>query len=297
MDTSEVVQAIVSGLVLGSIYALMTVGFTLVYGTLRTLNMAHGVMVMVGGFVAWVAFDKAGIDPWASLLLAFAFTFVLGMAVQRIAVQPLIGRVGVDLEMAGFIATLAVAIILQNLALLWYGPRNKAVPPLIGGDIQLMEGVEVTRHSIAMGIIAVTLLLVLGRFLSGSRHGLAIGAVAQDLAAARLMGVPTTRVYLLTMGLASGLAGIAGVLLASVYFVSPNSGDNPLLKALIVAIFGGLGSVRGTIVAAYTIGLLEAGISLWLGVSWSLPLLFLVIIAVLTVRPYGLYGRPQEARL
>jgi branched-subunit amino acid ABC-type transport system permease component len=297
MDTSEVVQAIVSGLVLGSIYALMTVGFTLVYGTLRTLNMAHGVMVMVGGFVAWVAFDKAGIDPWASLLLAFAFTFVLGMAVQRIAVQPLIGRVGVDLEMAGFIATLAVAIILQNLALLWYGPRNKAVPPLIGGDIQLMEGVEVTRHSIAMGIIAVTLLLVLGRFLSGSRHGLAIGAVAQDLAAARLMGVPTTRVYLLNMGLASGLAGIAGVLLASVYFVSPNSGDNPLLKALIVAIFGGLGSVRGTIVAAYTIGLLEAGISLWLGVSWSLPLLFLVIIAVLTVRPYGLYGRPQEARL
>jgi branched-subunit amino acid ABC-type transport system permease component len=297
MDTSEVVQAIVSGLVLGSIYALMTVGFTLVYGTLRTLNMAHGVMVMVGGFVAWVAFDKAGIDPWASLLLAFAFTFVLGMAVQRIAVQPLIGRVGVDLEMAGFIATLAVAIILQNLALLWYGPRNKAVPPLIGGDIQLMAGVEVTRHSIAMGIIAVTLLLVLGRFLSGSRHGLAIGAVAQDLAAARLMGVPTTRVYLLTMGLASGLAGIAGVLLASVYFVSPNSGDNPLLKALIVAIFGGLGSVRGTIVAAYTIGLLEAGISLWLGVSWSLPLLFLVIIAVLTVRPYGLYGRPQEARL
>jgi branched-subunit amino acid ABC-type transport system permease component len=297
MDTSEVVQAIVSGLVLGSIYALMTVGFTLVYGTLRTLNMAHGVMVMVGGFVAWVAFDKAGIDPWASLLLAFAFTFVLGMAVQRIAVQPLIGRVGVDLEMAGFIATLAVAIIVQNLALLWYGPRNKAVPPLIGGDIQLMAGVEVTRHSIAMGIIAVTLLLVLGRFLSGSRHGLAIGAVAQDLAAARLMGVPTTRVYLLTMGLASGLAGIAGVLLASVYFVSPNSGDNPLLKALIVAIFGGLGSVRGTIVAAYTIGLLEAGISLWLGVSWSLPLLFLVIIAVLTVRPYGLYGRPQEARL
>jgi branched-subunit amino acid ABC-type transport system permease component len=297
MDMSEVVQAIVSGLVLGSIYALMTVGFTLVYGTLRTLNMAHGVMVMVGGFVAWVAFDKAGIDPWASLLLAFAFTFVLGMAVQRIAVQPLIGRVGVDLEMAGFIATLAVAIIVQNLALLWYGPRNKAVPPLIGGDIQLMEGVEVTRHSIAMGIIAVTLLLVLGRFLSGSRHGLAIGAVAQDLAAARLMGVPTTRVYLLTMGLASGLAGIAGVLLASVYFVSPNSGDNPLLKALIVAIFGGLGSVRGTIVAAYTIGLLEAGISLWLGVSWSLPLLFLVIIAVLTVRPYGLYGRPQEARL
>jgi branched-subunit amino acid ABC-type transport system permease component len=297
MDMSEVVQAIVSGLVLGSIYALMTVGFTLVYGTLRTLNMAHGVMVMVGGFVAWVAFDKAGIDPWASLLLAFAFTFVLGMAVQRIAVQPLIGRVGVDLEMAGFIATLAVAIIVQNLALLWYGPRNKAVPPLIGGDIQLMAGVEVTRHSIAMGIIAVTLLLVLGRFLSGSRHGLAIGAVAQDLAAARLMGVPTTRVYLLTMGLASGLAGIAGVLLASVYFVSPNSGDNPLLKALIVAIFGGLGSVRGTIVAAYTIGLLEAGISLWLGVSWSLPLLFLVIIAVLTVRPYGLYGRPQEARL
>ena len=294
---TELVQAVVSGLVIGSIYALMTVGMTLIYGTLRTLNMAHGVMVMGGGYVAWLAFAKAGLDPALGIVLGFVVTFAFGLALHQVAVRPLIGRPGIDLEMTGFIATLAVAIVLQNAALLIFGARNKPFPPLVGGDVRLFEGVTVSRHSILMGVVALALLIALNRFLTRSRHGLAIGAVAQELSAARLMGINAGRVYLLTMALASALAGIAGVLLASVYFVSPNSGDLPLLKALIVAIFGGLGSVRGTIVAAFVIGLLESAVSLYLGVSWSLPLLFAFIMVVLTVRPNGLYGRPQEARL
>ena len=291
------IQAVVSGLVMGSIYALMTVGMTLIYGTLRTLNMALGAMVMIGGYASWMLFDSLGFGPVAGIAVAAVVTFAFGLAVQQVAVRPLSGRKGFDFEMTAFISTFALAIVLSNLALRIYGARNKAVPPVIRGRLQLFDGVSVSYHSLVLAAVAVAMLVALGLFLSKTRYGLGISAVAQQLDAARLMGIPVNRVYNLTMGVSSALAGVAGVLLGSVFFVSPNAGDLPLLKALIVAIFGGLGSVRGTIAAAYIIGLLEALISLYFGVKWSLPLLFVVIIAVLLFRPTGLYGKPDEARL
>lgn len=290
-------QAVVSGLVTGSIYALMTVGMTLIYGTLRTLNMAHGSMVMIGGYVAWMIFDGLGWGPIPGMVGAAIVAFAFGILIQQVAVRPLIGRIGVDFEMTAFISTFAVTIVLSNLALRIYGARSKAVPPVIHGRLHLLEGVSVSWHSLVMAAIAVGTLLALGVYLSKTRYGLAISAVAQELDASRLMGIPVPRIYNLTMGVSSALAAIAGVLLASVFFVSPNAGDLPLLKALIVAIFGGLGSVRGTILAAYIIGLAEAFVSLYFGVKWSLPLLFLAIMLVMLVRPTGLLGKPEEARL
>jgi branched-subunit amino acid ABC-type transport system permease component len=294
---SSFLQAVVSGLVTGSIYAFMTVGMTLIYGTLRTLNMAHGSMVMIGGYVSWMLFSGLGWGPLPGLLAAAVVAFIFGIVIQQVAVRPLIDRPGVDFEMTAFISTFAVTIVLSNLALQVYGARNKAVPPVVRGRLQLIEGVSVSWHSLVMAGVAVAMLVGLAAYLSKTRYGLGISAVAQQLDAARLMGIPVQRVYNLTMGVSSALAGIAGVLLASVFFVSPNSGDLPLLKALIVAIFGGLGSVRGTILAAYIIGLLEALISLYFGVKWSLPLLFVVIMVVMLLRPTGLLGKPEEARL
>ncbi|HYG72410.1 MAG TPA: branched-chain amino acid ABC transporter permease [Actinomycetota bacterium] len=294
---SAFLQAAVSGLVTGSVYALMTVGMTLIYGTLRTLNMAHGSMIMIGGYVAWMVFAGFGLGPIPGMVAAALVAFVFGVAIQQVAVRPLIGRRGVDFEMTAFISTFAVTILLANVALQVYGARNKAVPPVIRGRLHLLEGVSVSWHSLVMAAIAIGTLLALGAYLSKTRYGLAISAVAQQLDAARLMGIPAQRVYNLTMGVSSALAGIAGVLLASVFFVSPNAGDLPLLKALIVAIFGGLGSVRGTILAAYIIGLAEALVSLYLGVKWSLPVLFLSIMVVMLFRPTGLLGKPEEARL
>jgi branched-chain amino acid transport system permease protein len=294
---SAFLQAVVSGLVTGSIYAVMTVGMTLIYGTLRTLNMTQGAMVMIGGYVAWMVFDGLGWGPILGGVAAAIVGFAFGVAIQQAAIRPLIGRRGVDFEMTAFISTFAVAIVLSNVALRIYGARSKAVPPVIHGRLHLLEGISVSWHSVVVAGIAVGTLLALGAFLSKTRYGLAISAVAQQLDAARLMGIPAQRVYNLTMGVSSALAAIAGVLLASIFFVSPNAGDLPLLKALIVAIFGGLGSVRGTILAAYIIGLAEALVSLYFGVKWSLPLLFLSIMIVMLVRPTGLLGKPEEARL
>jgi branched-subunit amino acid ABC-type transport system permease component len=290
-------QSVVSGMTTGSLYAVMTVGMTLIYGTLRTLNMAHGSMVMIGGYVAWMVFDGVGWGPLAGMVAAAVVAFAFGIVIQQVAVRPLIGRRGVDFEMTAFISTFAITIVLSNLALQVYGARNKAVPPVIHGRLRLLEGVSVSWHSLVMAAIAIGTLVALGVYLSKTRYGLAISAVAQQLDAARLMGIPAQRVYNVTMGVSSALAAIAGVLLASVFFVSPNAGDLPLLKALIVAIFGGLGSVRGTILAAYIIGLAEALVSLYFGVKWSLPVLFVSIMVVMFVRPTGLLGKPEEARL
>lgn len=288
-------QAVASGLILGSIYAVMTVGLTLIYGALRTLNMAHGTLTMIGGFVAWIAAVSFGLPSLIGAGAAFVVAFVLGIAIYRLAVAPLIGHR--DFELVGFISTLAVAMIAQNLMLVVFGARNKPVDPLLPGSLPLPFQITVTWHQVLMAIIAIVVLLLLQLFLTRSRHGLAVVAVAQNLDAARLVGVDARRIYAATMGLSAGLAAIAGVLLAPIYFVSPNAGDLPLLKAIIVAIFGGLGSTRGTMVAAFAIGLVEAFASLYLGAKFALPVLFAVVFVALTIRPYGLFGLSQETRL
>jgi branched-chain amino acid transport system permease protein len=294
---NELVQTIVSTLVQGSILALITIGMTLVYGTLRVLNMAQGVMVMLGGFAAYTTLQMAQVPLWLTLLVAAAVTFVLGVATYVIAVRPLLGRIGIDFEMTAFISTFAAATIVQNVILMVYGPRQKPFEPLLRGRIQLTDAVSITWHSLLMCVIAVAALSSLGAFLSRSRYGLAITAVAQNLDAARLMGIPARRVYAITMGIAAAFAGVAGVLLAPVYFISPNAGDLPLLQALIVVIFAGLGSVKGTIYAAYIIGFIQSAVGIYWSTTYALPVLYLVILVVLSVRPYGLAGKPQEARL
>lgn len=291
------VQALVSAVVFGSIYALMTMGMTLVYGALRVLNMAQGVTSMIGGFVAWWLLTRYGVNPWLGLAAAVVVTFCLGVLIQQVAVRPLIGRKRIDVEMATFITTFGVATILQNVVQLVFGPRQQSFPPLVAGRLSLPAGVVITWQQVVMTAVALVLLGGLHLFMSRTQWGLAIAAVAQDIDAARLMGIPVRRVHVLTMGLASALAGVAGVMLAPVYYVSSAAGEQPLLLALIVAILAGMGSVRGTVWAAYIIGLVQSLVGVYWSVTWSLPVLFTVIVVVLVVRPYGLDGRPQEARL
>lgn len=294
---NQLVQALVSTVVQGSLLAMIAIGMTLVYGTLRVLNMAHGVMVMLGGFAAYTTLQRMDVPAWTTMLTAAAVGFLLGIATYLVAVKRLVDRTGTDFEMTSFISTFAAATIVTNLALMVYGPRQKPFPPLVRGRIQLTDSVSITWHSLVICLVAIASLLALGAFLAKSRYGLAITAVAQNLQAATLMGIPAQRVYALTMGIASALAGVAGVLLAPVYFVSPNAGDLPLLQALIVVIFAGLGSVRGTIYAAFIIGAIQSVVSIYWSSTFALPVLYLVIVVVLAVRPYGIAGKPQEARL
>jgi branched-subunit amino acid ABC-type transport system permease component len=295
---TDVVAILANAVVYGSIYGLVAIGMTLIYGTLRILDMSQGSMVMVGGYVGWWAMVTHGITPVVALVLAFAATFVLGAVTELVSVQPLIGRSkDLDFEMVTFITTFAVAIFLTNIALQHFGPFQKNVPSIVGGNLELYNGVSISYHELTMAGISVVLMAGLGLLLARTRWGLAIRAVAQDLDAARSVAVPVNTLYPLTMGLASALAGVGGVFLAALYFASPNAGDLPLLQALIVVVLGGLGSLTGTLYAAYLVGLMQAFCEVEVGTTWTLPILYAAILIVLVIRPYGLKGSPSEARL
>lgn len=294
---SEIVAIFISTVVLGSIYGLVAIGMTLIYGTLRILDMSQGSMVMIGSFVAWGVLVVANSNPVLALIAAFVVTFVLGTFTQLISVQPLMGRRNeLDFEMVTFITTFAVAIVFANLALQIFGPFQKNVPAVIPGGITIL-GQDLSFQSLAMATTSILLMGALGLFLARTRWGLAIRAVAQNLDAARLAGVPVGKLYPLTMGLASALAGIGGVFLGGLFFASPTAGDLPLLLALIVVIFGGLGSLSGTLYAAYAIGFIQSVAIVTIGTTWTLPVLYGVILLVLIFRPYGLKGNPSEVRL
>lgn len=292
------VAIVTSGLVYGSIYGLVAIGMTLIYGTLRILDMSQGSMVMIGGYVGWWALVTHGTNPVVALVLAFFITFAFGVATELVSVQPLISRRNeVDFEMITFITTFAVAILLTNVALQHYGPFQKNVPTIVGGNLKIYNGVSISYHELTMAAVSIVLMGALGLFLARTRWGFAIRAVAQDLDAARTLGVPVSRLYPATMGLASALAGVGGVFLGALYFASPNAGDLPLLQALIVVVLGGLGSLTGTLYAAYLVGLMQAFCEVQIGTTWTLPILYTAILIILIFRPYGLKGSRTEARL
>lgn len=290
-----ILQSFISGLIVGSIYAAMAMGLTLIYGGLRLLNLAQGALFMIGGFAGWIVSAQMGLSPWLGLLVAFLIVGVLGVLIQVLVVRLLIHKPGWEINT--IVATLGLGILLENVALVIFGAQNKSQPLLVNGQVTLPYGIVVTNVSIVSAVITIVLLVAIGIFLRRTRHGMAIRAVSQNMVAARLMGISVERVFIIIMGLSAALAGLAGVMLSAFYYVSPYIGDTYLLKGLIITIFGGLGSVKGTIYAAYIVGLTEELVSFTLGVRWSLPALFLIIIIVLVIRPAGLFGIPEEARL
>ncbi len=293
--SASLVQSIISGLLLGSIYALMALGLTLIYGALRMLNLSHGTLFMFGGYVAWMITYYLGLPLLVGLIISFLIISIVGMSLHPLIIKPLLKSSG--WEMNTIIATLGLSIVFENIALLTFGPRRKTVPTILEGQMTIYQGVVVSYHEIIVGIVAVTSLIIMGMFLKRSRHGLAILAVAQNQDAAYLMGVNVFQIFALVLAVSSGLAAIGGSLLASFYFLSPTVGGIPQLKALLVTIFGGLGSVKGTVYAAYIIGLMEALVALYLGGKWALPFLFVFMILVLIIKPSGLFGLSEEVRL
>jgi branched-subunit amino acid ABC-type transport system permease component len=295
---TDLVGILITAVVLGSIYGLVAIGMSLVYGTLRILDMSQGSMVMLGMYVAWGVLVVAHWNPVFALVLAFIATFVVGTVSELVSVQPLMNRrSGIDFELVTFITTFAVALVIENVVLEVYGPQQHNVPTVISGQINVYHGIELPYQNLAMIIVSVVLMGGLGLFLARTRWGMAIRAVAQDVDSARLMGVPVAKLYPLTMGLASALAGVGGVFLGAVYFAYPQSGELPLLLALIVVVFAGLGSLPGTIYAAYAIGLIQATCEVLIGTTWALPILYLFILVLIIARPNGLMGKPTEARL
>ncbi len=286
-------QTIYSGLVLGAIYALMAVGLTLIWGSLRVLNLAHGALMMLGAYISWLAVEWLQLPPALGLPLSILSLSIIGFLLYSLLIAPIQARPGAETNT--FIATAGLSLALESLALIIFGPRNKSQPFAIEGAVQFAKITISYQHMLILAVAAAALLF-LDAFLRRTRIGLAIRATAQQPVAAQLMGIRRDTIFLLVVGLSAALAAVSGVLLSSIYFIAPTFGFHPMLKSFIVCIFGGLGNIRGTLYAAFIIGITEAIVSLFLGVRYALPVMFGLVIFVLIFRPYGLFGQPEVIR-
>ncbi|PWE57512.1 branched-chain amino acid ABC transporter permease [Metarhizobium album] len=279
-------QILFGGLFQGSLYAMMAVGLALIWTTIGVFNFTHGVMMMLGAYIAWTL-SEIGL-PFALVLpLVIVVMAAVGWALQASVVRPLIGRPNIVLVVV--ITTLAAASLIENATLEIWGPRSKQLPPLIAGNTTIL-GVGVSLHQIAIIVIAPVVLAALWFFLNRTRLGLALRAVAQNEDASLLVGLNVKALYGLAFAISAALAALAGIFMGGYRFMSPVMGADPLLKALIVVVFGGLSSVSGPIFAAYLIGFFEAICSYYFGLYWTPALLFAVLIVTLMIRPEGIFG-------
>lgn len=287
-------QAIYSGILYGSVYGLMAIGLTLIWGALRMLNLAHGALYVVGGYLAWTALNLLKLPALPAFAIGITGAAVVGLLIQVLLINRLVGRP--SFFNAAMIATVGASIVIDSAALLIYGPRVKQMPPIIQGHFKILN-VVIQYQGLVIIVVALVSLILLSIFLRRTRYGLAIQAVSQQMDAALLMGIPAVLTFTIVMAISAGLAGLAGALLSSVFYIQPGAGFNPMVKALVVTIFGGLGSVKGTIWAAYVIGLLESFLQVYFGAGWALPGLFLFMILMLVIRPSGLFGQGEVQRL
>ncbi|MGD9735159.1 MAG: branched-chain amino acid ABC transporter permease [Solirubrobacterales bacterium] len=286
---TDVVQVLYSGLLLAAIYAALGMGLALIWNALNFLNMTHGALFTVGGYAAWTVLDVTHGPPLLGLLTACVAAAVVGGAAYLVVFRRLLERP--DAEITTIVAGLGIAIMLEAAVLLIFGPRQKALPELASGTIDLPGGVTGQVNDVIVMCTSIAALIAMAVFLARTRYGLAIRALSQERVGARLMGVNTSVAFLMVMMMGSALAGLSGSLLANVTFLSPTGGFEALLKGLIITIVGGLGSLRGTVVAALAVGMIQTAASFYLGGRWALPVLFGAIFVLLILRPSGFAGR------
>ena len=291
---NRLVQALYSGVLNGSVYGLMAIGLTLIWGSLRMLNLAHGGLYIAGAYIAYGVLGGLGLPVPVTFALAVGGAALVGLLIQLILINPILEKPGRD--SAALIATLAASIIVQSTILLIFGGQTKQLPPVVDGGFKVGTTLISYQGLVVIGA-AVVCLLLMTIFLRASRLGLAIRAISQNMDAAKLMGIPIVPAFVVVMVISAALAGLAGVLLGSILFFTPSGGFTPMLMAMVVTIFGGLGSVGGTIWAAYIIGLMESFLAVYVGPSWALPGIVLFMIARLVIRPNGLLGLGEVRRL
>ncbi|HYD29295.1 MAG TPA: branched-chain amino acid ABC transporter permease [Azospirillaceae bacterium] len=285
-------QLLVNGMALGAAYALVALGFVLVLNATGAVNFAHGDLVMAGGLLAVALADRLPVPGIVLLPAVLALMAGLGLVVSLAAYLPLHRRPPV----AVFISTIAVGIILQNGAAVLFGPEPRAAPPLFAGGVIEVAGLVLARQSLA--VVAVAALLIAGQqaLFHGTQLGRRLRATAQDPEMARALGIPVTRMILLTFALGSAFAGAAGLLLANQFFVTPTEGGNLILKAYIAVTIGGWGSVPGAVVGALLIALFEVGVSSAVSYPVAAGLLYATLLALLVWRPQGLFGEAARRR-
>jgi len=279
------VQILVYGAVISAIYAMLAVGFTLIFGVARILNLAHGSFYALGAYLVYTFTANANLPLWAACLIAVPLVGAFGVAVERILVRPLRRSM-----LAVLLITLAVALMVEQVLLLIFGSEARNVPSLVDATYHF-AGVDISAQRLLALGGGVTILAGLWLFMQHTRLGSAILAVAQDAEAAQYMGIPSDRIYSLVMGLSAAIAAAAGILVAPFQTVIPSMGLLPLVKAFAIVVVGGLGSIPGSIVGALLLGYSETIVAFEVSIEWSQIVSVATVLITLVLRPAGLFGR------
>ena len=284
-------QQILNGLFVGSIYALFAVGYTLVFGVLDILNLAHQAVFMLSAFVALALVENAHLSIWVALPLGIIAGGLIGIALERLAFRPLRGRAGSNIS--GLISSLAMATVFEAIAAQIFGPDISRFPQGTIPDQPIALGpISVSPLQICIAAISLVLMVALTWLLKRTPLGRSIRAVAENPRAARILGIDVDKVIAFSFFLSSALAGAAGVLFGLAFnSISPDVGRSVELKGLAVIILGGMGSVPGAVVAAFAIGLVEVFTVAFVGASYRDAVSFAVLFIVLVARPRGLFGQ------
>jgi len=278
-------QIIVNGLLAGLVYTIMALGFTLVFGIMRVVNFAHGEFYMAGAMAVLLFYGHLGWPFFAAVAAGGVVSALIGLVVERALLRPLLKE-----EMPGMIMTLAVAITMQSAALLIVGPSEQGIPRPFGGTWMLLDA-RVPWDRTVVALCALVIITAFYGFLKFTPVGLAMQAVAQDRETASLMGIESKRIYVVAFGLSCLLAGLAGALMAPIYPIGPYMGEIVIIKAFVIVILGGLGSVPGAMLGGLLIGLCESAVATMFNPTAALIASFGIVLGIIIFRPTGLMGR------
>lgn len=290
----QLLRQLVNGIDLGSIYALIALGYTMVYGIAKMLNFAHGDVIMVGAFTLVVGISTLGLPAAAAILLSVAVCAALGIAIERTAYRPL--RSSPPLSV--LITAIGVSYLLQSSALLIFGSEYRRVPSVINLPSVSVGGLELTGLTLVTLSVSAAVMLLLTLFMRRTMTGKAMLAVSEDKTAATLMGINADSVISLTFAIGSALAAVAGVLYSQSYgFVGAYSGSMPGIKAFVAAVLGGIGSIPGAMLGGIILGTAESLAKAYISTELADAVVFGILILVLFLRPQGFLGKKQTEKV
>ena len=293
MTFSLLIAQLINGMQTGSVYALVALGYSMVYGIIKLLNFAHGDIIMVGAYMTYYAIASFALPPVVAIILAITVSTLLGVTVEKVAYTPLRSAPRLSL----LITAIGISFLLENGAQLLFGADQKSMDPLITGSVMLGQ-INVSYVAIVTILVSVVIMILLSFVVNKTKAGKAMRAVSEDMGAAQLMGISLNRTISMTFAIGSALAGIGSVLYLCAYTqASPTMGSMLGIKAFVAAVLGGIGSIPGAMIGGFTIGILEALVAA-IGFSmWKDAAVFLVLIIVLLFKPTGFLGKKIQEKV
>ncbi len=291
------ISYLINGISLGSVYAIIALGYTMVYGIAKMLNFAHGDVIMVGGYVVLTIVTGMGLSPMVGILAAVVACTVLGVVIERVAYKPLRNAAS---SLAVLITAIGVSYLLQNVALLIFGADTKSFTSVVSVPAVVLAGgaLTISGETIVTILACIVIMVGLTLFINKSKAGQAMLAVSEDKGAAQLMGINVNGTIALTFAIGSALAAVASVLLCSAYpSLTPYTGAMPGIKAFVAAVFGGIGSIPGAMIGGILLGVIEILGKAYISSQMADAIVFAVLIVVLLVKPTGILGKQVQEKV